>query len=53
MTGGGSLLRDLDKVLSEATGLPVIVAENALMCVAEGAGRALEEPVYRGVMSDH
>ncbi|MDF2496213.1 rod shape-determining protein [Sphingomonas sp.] len=52
MTGGGSLLRGLDKVLSEATGLPVIVAENALMCVAEGAGRALEEPVYRGVMSD-
>lgn len=52
MTGGGSLLRDLDKVLSKATGLPVIVAENALMCVATGAGRALEDPVYRGVMSD-
>ncbi|MBB5710409.1 rod shape-determining protein [Sphingomonas xinjiangensis] len=52
MTGGGSLLRDLDKVLSKATGLPVIVAENALMCVAAGAGRALEDPVYRGVMSD-
>jgi rod shape-determining protein MreB len=50
MTGGGSLLRHLDEVLSKATGLPVIVAENALMCVANGAGRALEDPVYRGVM---
>jgi rod shape-determining protein MreB len=52
MTGGGSLLANLDDVLSEATGLPVIVAENALMCVANGAGRALEDPEYRGVMSD-
>lgn len=52
MTGGGSLLAHLDKVISQATGLPVIVAENALMCVATGAGRALEDPVYRGVMSD-
>lgn len=52
MTGGGSLLGQLDDVLSNATGLPVIVAENALMCVANGAGRALEDPEYRGVMSD-
>jgi len=52
MTGGGSLLAHLDDVLSEATGLPVIVADNALMCVASGAGRALEDPEYRGVMSD-
>jgi rod shape-determining protein MreB len=51
MTGGGSLLAHLDEVLSDATGLPVIVAENALMCVAAGAGRALEDPVYRGVMT--
>ncbi len=51
MTGGGSLLANLDDVLSEATGLPVIVAENALMCVATGAGRALEDPIYRGAMS--
>jgi rod shape-determining protein MreB and related proteins len=51
MTGGGSLLKNLDNVLSKATGLPVIVAENALMCVANGAGRALEDPVYRGVMT--
>jgi rod shape-determining protein MreB len=51
MTGGGSLLSHLDAVLSKATGLPVTVAENALMCVATGAGRALEDPVYRGAMS--
>jgi rod shape-determining protein MreB len=51
MTGGGSLLAQLDQALSQATGLPVIVAEDALTCVATGAGRALEDPVYRGVMS--
>ncbi|WP_343521524.1 rod shape-determining protein [Sphingomonas sp.] len=52
MTGGGSLLADLDEVLSKATGLPVVVADNALMCVANGAGRALEDSEYRGVMAD-
>jgi rod shape-determining protein MreB len=51
MTGGGSLLAHLDEVLSQATGLPVIVAENALMCVALGAGRALEDSDLRGVMT--
>jgi rod shape-determining protein MreB len=51
MTGGGSLLSRLDQVLSDATGLPVIVAENALTCVAIGAGRALEDPVLNGVMT--
>ncbi|MEN3746216.1 rod shape-determining protein [Sphingomonas sp. HF-S3] len=50
MTGGGSLLSRLDEVLSNATGLPVTVADNALMCVATGAGLALEDPKYRGVM---
>lgn len=49
MTGGGSLLSGIDEALAKATGLPVIVAENALICVAMGAGRALEDPVYRGV----
>lgn len=43
LTGGGALLRDLDKVLRDATGLPVLVAENALSCVALGTGRCLEE----------
>ncbi|MDI2090558.1 rod shape-determining protein [Commensalibacter oyaizuii] len=43
LTGGGSLLLRLDDVLRQATGLPVIVAENPLDCVALGTGRALEE----------
>ena len=51
LTGGGALLRDMDKVLSEATGLPVTVADNPLFCVALGAGRALEDPIYRDVLS--
>ena len=37
-----SLLRDLDKLLAQETGLPVIVAEDPLTCVARGGGRALE-----------
>lgn len=43
LTGGGSLLRHLPEVLSEATGLSVFVAENALSCVVRGTGRALDE----------
>ncbi len=43
LTGGGALLKRLDEVLRDATGLPVCVAENALQCVALGTGRALEE----------
>ncbi|MEZ5742374.1 MAG: rod shape-determining protein [Sphingomonadaceae bacterium] len=50
MTGGGSLLAEIDAVLSDATGLPVFVAESPLDCVALGAGRALEEPHYAGVL---
>ncbi|AGA58648.1 MAG: rod shape-determining protein [Thermobacillus sp.] len=42
LTGGGGLLRNLDKLLARETGMPVIVAENALDCVAVGTGRALE-----------
>ena len=43
LTGGGALLYRLDEVLREATGLPVMAAENPLFCVALGTGRALEE----------
>lgn len=50
MTGGGALLKCIDEVLSQASGLPVMVAENALVCVAMGAGRALEDPNYKGVL---
>lgn len=43
LTGGGALLKRLDKLLSSSTGLPVIVAEDPLSCVALGTGYALEE----------
>ena len=42
LTGGGALLRDLDMLLAEETGLPVIIAEDPLTCVARGGGKALE-----------
>jgi rod shape-determining protein MreB len=50
MTGGGSLLAGIAPVLAEATGLPVTVADDPLNCVALGAGRALEDLCYRGVL---
>jgi rod shape-determining protein MreB len=43
MTGGGSMLRGLDLLLSKETGLPVKVAEDPLFCVVRGAGRVVEE----------
>ena len=43
MTGGGSLLTNLDLVLAEATGVPVFIAENPLNCVVLGTGKTLEE----------
>lgn len=42
LTGGGGLLRNLDRLLARETGMPVLVAENPLDCVAIGTGRALE-----------
>lgn len=42
LTGGGALLRDFDKLLMKETGLPVIIADDPLTCVARGGGRALE-----------
>ncbi|MBV1686119.1 rod shape-determining protein [Novosphingobium sp. G106] len=50
LTGGGSLLTGIDTVLALATGLPVRVADNPLNCVAIGAGRTLEDPVYQSVL---
>jgi rod shape-determining protein MreB len=48
LTGGGALLRDLDRLLMEETGLPVVVADDPLTCVARGGGRALEMLDERG-----
>ena len=42
LTGGGALLTDLDKRISNETGLPVVIAEDPLTCVARGGGKALE-----------
>jgi len=42
LTGGGALMRDLDRLIMEETGVPVIIAEDPLTCVARGGGRVLE-----------
>lgn len=44
MTGGGALLAGLDKLISDETGMPVLIAENPLSCVALGTGKILENP---------
>jgi rod shape-determining protein MreB len=49
MTGGGSLLRNIDRVIADETGLPVRLAEAPLICVALGAGRVLEDSEFREV----
>jgi rod shape-determining protein MreB and related proteins len=43
LTGGGALLRDLDRLIAEETGLPVLIAEDPLTCVARGCGLALDQ----------
>ena len=52
MTGGGSLLPGIATILADETGLEVRVAANPLHCVALGAGRALEDPDYRGALTN-
>ncbi|WP_111978310.1 rod shape-determining protein [Algibacillus agarilyticus] len=42
LTGGGALLKDLDRLLMEETGIPVVIAEDPLTCVARGGGEAIE-----------
>ncbi|MBI2640637.1 MAG: rod shape-determining protein [Candidatus Sungbacteria bacterium] len=53
MTGGGSLLRNIDELVFQETGVPAHIAENSLLCVAKGTGIALEHlDVYkRSIMS--
>ncbi len=43
LTGGGALLRDIDRLLMEETGLPVIIADDPLTCVVRGSGKALDQ----------
>jgi len=43
LTGGGALLRDIDRLLMEETGLPVVIAEDPLTCVVRGSGKALDK----------
>ena len=50
LTGGGALLRDLDRLLMEETGLPVIVADDPLTCVVRGSGKALEQMEHFGAI---
>lgn len=42
LTGGGALLKDFDKLLMEETGLPIVIADDPLTCVARGGGRIIE-----------
>jgi rod shape-determining protein MreB len=52
MTGGGALLKGLDQLLRENTGLPINVDEEPLTCVVRGTGRILDDPIkYRGVLT--
>jgi len=46
IAGGGALLRNIDKLISQETKLPVVVAENPLLAVVTGAGKMLEEDRY-------
>ena len=52
ITGGGALLSRIDIAIAEATGLHTQVADDALICVAMGAGQAFEDPIYHGVLID-
>ena len=42
LTGGGALLKDIDRLLQEETGIPVVIAEDPLACVVNGCGEALD-----------
>jgi rod shape-determining protein MreB len=52
LTGGGALLRDIDRLLMEETGLPVLIADDPLTCVVRGSGKALDRmDKYGGIFT--
>jgi len=54
LTGGGSLLKNLDKLIAKETGLPVMVADDPLACVAIGTGKALDnEDLFSNMLSEY
>ena len=54
LTGGGALLRNIDKLISKDTGLPVTIADDPLSCVAIGTGKALEnEELFSTMLSEY
>lgn len=53
LTGGGALLRDIDRLLMEETGLPVLIADDPLTCVVRGSGKALDRmDKYSGIFTN-
>jgi len=53
LSGGGALLRNIDRLVTRETGVPAFVAEQPMACVAIGAGRALENyPIMRRSLTD-
>ena len=54
LTGGGALLKNIDKIFSKETGLPVYIADDPLACVAIGTGKALEqEEIFSTMLSEY
>ena len=54
LTGGGALLKNIDKRFSKETGLPVHIADDPLACVAVGTGKALEqEETFNTMLSEY